>query len=246
MREFHVEQFPEMAATFLRDGFGVVPCAFSPEFMASALPMLSVNSRRVVELFREHDAVFEIASELFDGEQITSGRSTVQLARGDFANDEWHYDIDWEAADGGVIPIWRFTIYFADYVEHSGGLGVVAGSHLGPTLARKYVLPVAVMSRPGDLVVRNIRTLHRDGMKNALRPYAPTRCAVHFDLAATGYEADRFFSWQRMEAARMRLASKNANNVSYPSFSSQVRTIGNVGGGSNVIRVDPTRWGKGQ
>lgn len=109
---------------------------------------------------------------------------------------DWHYDIPWDSLDGGVIPCWRFGIYFQDYTTHSGCLSVAATSHLGPMNETRDVSVVPMRSRPGDVVVWNLRTMHQPNTKIGDLPFATPRNAIIFDYASPGIEVERYKTWR--------------------------------------------------
>lgn len=214
---FHVKQFPELREKFLRDGFGVVTGVFDTELMDTLEARLSVEPKRCTEVFKLHPTVLAVARSLVGEAVIGTGEERVSL---DKMDETWHFTAPYKP-EHDVIPIWRFAVYFPDYVAYSGGLGVVAGSHRGEPQEMGYVLPVTVRSRPGDLVVWNIRTYHRHNMKNGLRPFATTRAAIYFDYGAPGAELDHFVAWKRKQRLRPRAEIKPApparSNVIYPN-----------------------------
>jgi hypothetical protein len=148
---------------------------------------------------------------------------------------------NWRSADDRLYQGYRFGIYFQDYSTRSGGLKVGIGTHRGdpdqhilkwgvdpekktkveiaPGVAAKFHaarIPLHdVPSRPGDLVVWNLRTIHSAGARvlkmnptqalhpiaetriaeirpDALRPVAGPRLAMFFDLAAPAEDIDLY------------------------------------------------------
>lgn len=202
MNEFHVKQFPQMRDVFLRDGFGVVPNVIPRDEMLRLSENLLLNERDCKLAVSLNPGILEIARELVGFELTSPGGiangTLVEMGRGAPDAAEWNYDAPYAPLEAGsVIPIWRFAVYFADYVRYSGGLGVMAETHRGTNVKMRYVLPTAVMSLPGDVVVWNVRTLHRACMKNGSKTFAPIRNAIYFEYGSPGPEMDRYAKWKR-------------------------------------------------
>lgn len=113
--------------------------------------------------------------------------------------DQWHYDYPFDG--DRVIPLWRFAFYFRDYTTHSGALSVIPGSHIGRVA--KFNSPAytpsqthVIQSQPGDLVIWNLRTLHKPNTQIGDLSWGEPRNAIIFDYAAPSPELDRYIAWR--------------------------------------------------
>lgn len=103
------------------------------------------------------DKILKIAETILDAKPIYFGDSTYQIGIGDRG---FHRDnVDRISNQGedwiGEYDIIRIGVYMQNHDEYSGGLKVIAGSHIG-----KNSKKVFVNSKAGDVVVWNLRTLH--------------------------------------------------------------------------------------
>jgi hypothetical protein len=135
------------------------------------------------------ERVLHVVRSLLGGRPVYFGDSNFQVGRG---LRGWHKDnrlpdrFDHHAPDWqGRYTVLRMGVYLQDHAQHSGGLGIRAGSHEPSALVRAlgrlpiarprveasthYGKPVAIDSRVGDLVVWNLRTTH-SGNVVRLRP----------------------------------------------------------------------------
>jgi hypothetical protein len=101
-----------------------------------------------------------VVSRLLGARPIYFGYSSVR-----FGADGRGYHKDNADRSDGSAPDWRgpYTLlrcglYLQDHSRHSGGLNVRDGSHNQPDVRRGRTVYLA--SRPGDLVVWNLRTSH--------------------------------------------------------------------------------------
>jgi hypothetical protein len=103
------------------------------------------------------DKILKIADTILDTKPVYFGDSTYQIGIGDRG---FHRDnVDRIANQGedwnGDYDIIRIGVYMQDHDKYSGGLKVIAGSHIGKNGKRVFV-----DSKAGDVVVWNLRTLH--------------------------------------------------------------------------------------
>lgn len=95
----------------------------------------------------------------------------------------------------------RFGLYLSDFTKGPGALRVWPGSHLGKQWPVGYG-PVHgrgaafdILSRPGDLVIWNLRTQHSAGYQGMPMPIEP-RCSVIWDFGAKGADVDGYISYR--------------------------------------------------
>jgi hypothetical protein len=125
--------------------------------VSDLLSLPSLRLRRLVEDPR----IIGLVRTLIDGRPVYFGDSTVLIGTDRFGG--WHKD-NADRYDGSA-PDWqspydvlRFGIYLQDHSRHSGGLQVRLGSHNHPNTRRGK--PVYMRTRPGDMVLWNLRTSH--------------------------------------------------------------------------------------
>jgi hypothetical protein len=106
------------------------------------------------------DRVLDIAHRMFEETPVYYGDSTCNIGQFSFgfhkdnADREDPQAPDWRSQYTQV----RFGLYLQDHAWHSGGLRVIPGSHRSPSGPKAR--PVYVRTRPGDLVVWNMRLDH--------------------------------------------------------------------------------------
>lgn len=103
------------------------------------------------------DKILKIADTILGAKPVYFGDSTYQVGIGDRG---FHRDnVDRIANQGedwiGDYDIIRVGVYMQDHDIYSGGLKVIAGSHVGKKGKRNFV-----DSKAGDVVVWSLRTLH--------------------------------------------------------------------------------------
>lgn len=182
-------------------GYEVIWGALSVPFLNQIEARLEEDPRGCLDLVMQHPTVEMIARGLVGEELGRTGEENVNVNPVGQLYDAWHYDIPWDSLDGGVIPVWRFAVYFRDYMNHSGGLAVSPYSHLGTVLSQPRTCHV-VQSRPGDLVIWNLRTYHKGGAHNGVLPVASPRNAIFFDYGTPGIELKRYVDWRKERKAK--------------------------------------------
>lgn len=139
--------------------------------------------------------IVDLAHKIIGPDLCDTGEAVVHYNPTNIYGD-WHYDIPWNSADGGVIPCWRFAVYFQDYTKFSGALAVMPGSHLGNVDFFDPVIAHVIASQPGDVVIWNLRTMHQPNTTIPGLPHAPGRNAIIFDYAAPGVDVERYRAWR--------------------------------------------------
>ncbi len=190
-----------MSATAYELGYWHVPAVFTPEYMAAIEAKMHVDDEETIAAFREHPAIVELAHALL-GDILDDTNESVIHHNPTRIYDGWHYDIPWDSLDGGIIPAWRFALYFRDYTTHSGGISFAPCSHLGSIGAKPVFRPVMIESQPGDVVIWNLRMFHKPNTHIEGREFAVPRNAVIFDYAAPGVEVDRYKTWRKPKHSR--------------------------------------------
>lgn len=196
-----------------RDGYRLWRGIFTPDFLTLMEGRLEKDPKLCLAFCMGHPTVNVIARQLTGtatpgrtGEEHVNVNPTAPLY------DEWHFDAPWESDH--IVPMWRFAVYFRDYTANSGGLQVVPQSHLGPlSEATDTTKRVLVKSRPGDLVVWNLRTFHAAGADNDGKPHATPRNAIFFDYAAPGRDLDRYVAWRAEVKAKREAAEAAAKEA---------------------------------
>jgi len=188
------------------------------------------------------DRVLELASAIVGGDIFYYGETSQSFPHQSFHS--WHCDsrgslndLDafYEVRDGEIYNGWRFGFYLDDYEIYSGGLKVSPGSHLRPLLdllghqggievsgSNIKVTPapypiVNCDTRPGDLVIFNLRLFHSGGFLRHLDPsltlsvdqelklkqfncFAPEpaypRAYLFFDYCGRGLGPDLYIKWR--------------------------------------------------
>ena len=192
--------------------------------------------------------VLRLARALLGQDLIYYGETSCAIDNDPFRS--WHCDArgtrkdvtaDSEVSGSEVYPAWRFAIYFRDYRAASGGLKVSPGSHLKPPESmrskermdleylvdgQRLTVPAPpfpihnVQSRPGDLVIFNLRMFHSAGalllkgshqaqlmpeveaflldrVPDLFEPYpAELRNALFFDYGAPTEALDLYIKWR--------------------------------------------------
>lgn len=156
------------------------------------LARTKLGHKTAIASFRQHPCVTELARELC-GPDLADTNEAVVHHNPTRIYDQWHYDYPFET--DRVVPLWRFAIYFRDYTQSSGALAVSVGSHIGK-IADLDFRPHVIQSQPGDVVIWNLRTLHKPNAYVEGLPYSSPRNVIIFDYAAPSPELDKYIAWR--------------------------------------------------
>jgi ectoine hydroxylase-related dioxygenase (phytanoyl-CoA dioxygenase family) len=189
-----------------KDGYGIFRATYAPEFMRLLEQRLPIDPELCIN-FCKSATVRVIARRLLGEELLGTGEEQVNVNPAT-VYDQWHYDYPFDT--DRPVPLYRFALYFRDYTDFAGGIMFVPGSHLGKTSDPKNLdveRAVAAKTRPGDLVVWNLRTFHAADAPNEDRPRATPRNAVFWDYAAPSPERDKYIQW-RIDQKKLRAELK--------------------------------------
>lgn len=182
-----------------RDGAVLVPgYVRDVANIEATLERLHPNDRLPVLLgVRGQVAIHSLAIALTGSSMpVDTGEHVVNINNTDPAYTDWHRD-DPHGDTDLLMPAWRFGIYFRDYREHSGGVAVMVGSHLVNPRQPFTGKPMYMSSQPGDLVIWNLRTLHKAGADFNGKPVAEgPRNTMFFDYAAPHPDVALYKAWR--------------------------------------------------
>lgn len=112
--------------------------------------------------------ILDIVRRILGDTPVYWGESSVWVGADTRGPGGWHRDArhQWVTRDSSYRPLVRCGLYLQDTSRHSDGLAVRAGTHLRPPGAgaleklREPLETRLVSSRPGDLVVWDMRIVH--------------------------------------------------------------------------------------
>lgn len=178
---------------FEADGYGLIENVMPTNVMDTLEVMLD-SPKTCIKVAREWSR--DIAQDLIGSDLTDTGEAVVHH-NPERIYDQWHYDIPWDSNDGTLIPCWRFAFYFRDYTQTSGCLSVIPESHLGP-IKRAHNMPAhPIQSKPGDLVIWNLRTMHKPNTAIRFLNFSSPRNAIIFDYAKPGPDVEKYKAWRR-------------------------------------------------
>lgn len=105
---------------------------------------------------------------------------------------------DWQ--EGYAIV--RAAIYLQDHSGHRGGLEVMPGSHRNPI--RRHAGPVYLPMAPGDVVLWDLRLIHRGLAGGHLPPLPVERIALFICYGSPNRHLDRYISYLTTRAYQVR------------------------------------------
>lgn len=207
-----------LRAKFERDGFLRVPnllhemdalryyvsCDNWTEPQPDAMESPQVRARILSE------PILEIARALLGPDLVYYGQSTVRYEREIGPITLKPHSIPHQDAPVDTdrpLGLARFGIYFSDFTKGPGALRVWPGSHLGKQWPVGYGPREGlrgafdILSRPGDLVIWNLRTQHSAGYAD-MPPAVEPRCSVIWDFGAKGADVDGYIKYRVSTTAK--------------------------------------------
>ncbi len=231
-----------MKNEYERDGFLVLRNFLSHKVYADALRGMElwhgempINNLHLMDvMFSSH--ILDVARELLGKKIVFYGEQSVNYEKeiGPVTKNVYtapHFDAPVETDI--VLGFTRFAIYTQDYTKGSGGLQIARGSHVG--IMDYYPSSwVSIGAKPLDLVVWNLRCLHKAGEHLALHPSPPgPRNAIFFDFGASGdYGCTSYIQWRASTINKKRALPAKG----WGSYSDYVKSVAKY----HTVELDST------